>query len=97
VIDRHVGRGLFDYVLANNHFSAPIPQTAPASIPVDGAKAIPVNKERPLFVFADVVDHENGYRHDPKRLGEAIMRVYYDRGDMPVAPASEREPAAAEA
>ena len=89
VIDRHVGPGLLDYVLANNHFSAPIPPTAAESMPVNGAKPIPANIERPLFVFADVVDHENGYRHDPKRLGEAVMRVYYDRGDRPVAPVIE--------
>ncbi|HWO93238.1 MAG TPA: gluconeogenesis factor YvcK family protein [Dehalococcoidia bacterium] len=80
VIDRHVGPGLFDAVLANSNLSAPIPSSAGAA-PVNGKARGegPTAIGRARVLYADVVDHENGYRHDPAKLAEAIMSFYLDR------------------
>ncbi len=88
-IDRHVGPGLFDYVLANSHLIAPIPASAEARpVPPSGRRA--PKSDRPRFAVADVVDHQNGYRHDPKLLAEAIIRLY-EHGYEAAPQAVERE------
>ena len=94
-IDRHVGPGMFDCVLANSHLSAPIPSSADANaVPANGA-APPASDRCPRVVFADVVDHDNGYRHDSKRLAEAVMRIYEDRARALAPREAEREAASA--
>jgi hypothetical protein len=34
------------------------------------------------LILADVVSEENRYHHDSKKLGEALIRLYYDRNHM---------------
>lgn len=74
-LERHIGGNLFDYVLANSNVQEPLPE-AWHSEPVrldsrvlDGARVID----------ADVVSEENRYHHDPKKLADVIMRIYFDR------------------
>ncbi|MSQ61193.1 MAG: YvcK family protein [Dehalococcoidia bacterium] len=94
-IHRHVGEGLFDYILVNSNMTAPIPPSAAATpVPVNGATHL--QEARARLVYADVVDHENGYRHDSAKLAEAVMRLHY--GDArftqpPTIAEPEREPA----
>ncbi len=73
----HIDEGVFQYVLANNNFNS---QLAPE------LKSTPVTLDGEVLSFrqdkvgvADVVDPANPMRHDPKKLSQAIMRVYYDR------------------
>ena len=41
---------------------------------------------------ADVVDEDHRYRHDSKKLADALIRLYYERNQMP---AAEAQPAVA--
>ncbi len=94
-LTRHVGAGLFDCVLANSHIGAPIPPSA-AAIPVANGRAAEQRAPQPIrTVYADVVDHENGYRHDSKKLGYAIIRTYDDRDQVTAKRLVQREAARA--
>lgn len=87
----------FDYVLANSNTEAVLPEewhSEPVRIDrtdLDGARV----------VKADVVAEENRYRHDSKKLADALIRLYYERNQMAEpesdaaanAPAPEREKA----
>ena len=77
-LERHIGRNLFHYVLANSNVKEPLPE-AWHSEPVrldspalDGARV----------VDADVVSEENRYHHDPKKLADALMRIYFERPEL---------------
>jgi uncharacterized cofD-like protein len=79
---RHVGEGLFDFVLANDNVRGPLPE-AWHSIPVtvdrmtvDGARV----------VAADVVAEKNRYHHDSEKLASAVMRLYMGRGQLETPP-----------
>jgi len=78
VLESHVGKGLFHYVLANSNIENGLPGTW-RSQPVrinDG------DSLRGHLILADVVSEENRYHHDSKKLGEALIRLYYDRNHM---------------
>ena len=93
-IHRHVGEELFDYILVNSNMTAPIPPSATATpVPVNGAAHL--QEARARLVYADVVDHDNGYRHDSAKLGEAIMRLHYGDAQFtaPAVAEPQREPA----
>jgi 2-phospho-L-lactate transferase/gluconeogenesis factor (CofD/UPF0052 family) len=78
---RHIGPGLFDYVLANDNVQGPLPeawQSNPVSIDnpyADGARVI----------TADVVSEANRYHHDPEKLAAAIMRLFGNRAQVEAA------------
>ena len=74
-LTRHTGRNLFDYVLANSNVHEPLPDawhSEPVRVDdlaLDGARVI----------TADVVSVENRYHHDPKKLADTLIRLYYQR------------------
>ena len=77
-IEKHVGPGLLDVVLANNKFDArrrggyeaqPVKLRWP---PIRALGGLPM----PRLVLDEVVDAENAHHHDPARLAAALMRVY---------------------
>ncbi|HLF77655.1 MAG TPA: gluconeogenesis factor YvcK family protein [Dehalococcoidia bacterium] len=79
---KHVGAGLFDYVLANDNVGGVLPESAELSIPVvvdsttvDGARV----------VTADVISERNRYYHDSDKLAAAIMRLYNGRNQIEAA------------
>ena len=51
-----------------------------------------MNLEGARVVKADVVAEENRYRHDSKKLADALIRLYYERNQM-----TDAEPAPIEA
>jgi uncharacterized cofD-like protein len=74
----HVGNGMIDVVLANNHPgdattlrppSAPVRLTWPPTIAL-----------APRLVLDDVVDGRAAHRHDPERLAAAVIRVLEREG-----------------
>lgn len=71
---RHVGGGLFPYVLANNNpISSPeLPHLEPVALhyPSDDAYQV---------IAADVVDETTPWRHDSKKLAQAIMRLHQEK------------------
>jgi len=72
------GASLFDFVLANSNTDAVLPEewhSEPVkvdSLTLNGARVIK----------SDVVAEENRYRHDSKKLADAIIRLYYERNQM---------------
>lgn len=71
----HVGKDLFNYVLANGTIDYNFPNTSRSEVVtlagtgLDGVKV----------VVSDVVDTERRLRHNPQKLGASLMRLYYDR------------------
>lgn len=78
----------FDFVLANSNTNAVLPQEW-HSEPVQVDRA---TLEGARVIKADVVAQENRYRHDSKKLADALIRLYYER-NQPVEPEPESRPA----
>ena len=75
VIEEHIGKGAINYVLANNNLSETIAraeQSRPVQLDGDINNGI-------RLVATDVVSEENRYHHDPTKLAQAVMRIYYER------------------
>jgi uncharacterized cofD-like protein len=70
-IQRHVGHGLFPYVLANNHLfqSRDYPETQMV------APRYPLD-ERYRVLTADLVDEGTPWRHDSQKLAKEILHFY---------------------
>lgn len=72
-LQKHVGGGLFDTVLANERFIAMPEEWHVNAIEVDRAA-----RERPglHIVTADLVDERRPTRHDPEKLADVIMESF---------------------
>jgi uncharacterized cofD-like protein len=86
--DHLKGTSPFDFVLANSNTEAVLPEEW-HSEPV---RVDRMNLEGARVVKADVVAEENRYRHDSKKLADALIRLYYERNQM-----ADAEPAPIEA
>ncbi len=88
-LKQHLHSSPFDFVLANSNTDAVLPEewhSEPVridSMSLDGARVMK----------ADVVAEENRYRHDSKKLADALVRLYYERNQI----AAESETLEAEA
>ena len=75
-LTRHVGEGLFQYVIVNSNTKTNLPQEW-------GVDVVKVNRQ-PLnnlqLVSADVINEQNRLRHDPKKLSSTILQLYYSKG-----------------
>ncbi len=93
VLENHVGRGLFHYVLANSNIENGLPDQWHSEPVRVGGSARP---SRPRLVLADVVSEENRYHHDPQKLAAALIQLYYDRNNnrQPEVEEEEEEKAA---
>jgi hypothetical protein len=80
-----VGKGLFQYVLANSNIGDGLPEDS-EPVRIDGGNGL-----RTRLVSADVVCEENRYHHDAKKLATAIIRLYYDRNHLEQAALLEEE------
>lgn len=70
VLETHVGLH-FDWVLANDNLEVNLPP---------GVEAVPPLKspqQNLPMVAADMVDKENPWRHDPQKLAEQLMQLYW--------------------
>ena len=74
-IEDHVGKGVINYVIANDNVTDLIPK-AEQSRPV--RVDAPINNGIRL-VATDVISEENRYHHDSTKLSEVIMRIYDER------------------
>ena len=78
---KHVGPGLFDYILANDNVGGPLPEawhSEPVKVDtpiVDGARVI----------TSDVISEKNRYYHDSQKLAAAIFRIYNARNQYEAA------------
>ena len=93
-LKEHLKVSPFDFVLANSNTDAVLPE-AWHSEPV---KVDDVTLNGARVVKSDVVDEEHRYRHDSKKLADALVRLYYERNAAPEPePAPVTESAAQEA
>jgi uncharacterized cofD-like protein len=74
-LESHTGHSHFDYVLANSNLQEPLPE-AWHSEPVR-IDDLALNGAR--VITTDVVSVENRYHHDPKKLADALIDLYYQR------------------
>ena len=71
-LEKNVGKGLFEVIIANDNLEFEVPNAEPVP---------PIISNPSYQVFtADLVDRENPWRHDPERLAEVIMQIYYQGG-----------------
>jgi uncharacterized cofD-like protein len=79
-IEDHVGKGVINYVLANDNVTEIIPR-AEQSRPVRVDTTI---NNGIRLVATDVVSEENRYHHDSTKLSETIIRIYEERHQLPL-------------
>lgn len=80
-IERHLGDWIFDLVLCNNREVGGLPAEVEMVLP------IPRLEEEYTVYSADLVDAEQPWRHDSKKLAQVVMDLYYER----TGPLSSRE------
>ena len=86
-IEEHIGKGVISYVLANENVPTSIPK-APES---EGVRLDAEVNNGIRLVLADVISEENHYHHDSAKLAQAVMRIYYDRDQVPPISAEPEE------
>lgn len=74
-LESHVGKGLFNYVLANDHLVALPEEWHVNAIDVDGDS---LNLAGLRVITADVIDQERPTRHDPSKLAAAIIGSFWE-------------------
>jgi uncharacterized cofD-like protein len=73
----HVGEDVFHYVLANDNFNAQLPSRA-------NIEFVPLTYETTgeyQVITADLIDLENGWRHDSKKLARKVIEFYHQQRD----------------
>jgi uncharacterized cofD-like protein len=73
-LERHVGRGVFQLVLANNAFP-----TENAGENTHYVQPVPANHEisqRYEIRYLDLTDRQQPWRHDPQKLAEVILQLH---------------------
>jgi len=71
-LEKHVGRGVFPYVLANSH-RPPSLADHPAIDPVPLVYEFGLGYQ---VLEADLVDEDNPWRHDPDKLAHELIAFY---------------------
>lgn len=73
VLEEHVGQDLFAYVLANDNTKVQFP----LHMEVDVVAPDSARWEDYRIVTRDLVDLENPWQHDPQKLADALMDLYW--------------------
>lgn len=73
-LEKHVGRNLFDAVIANNHF--PTQNTGENTHFVDPAQREDDVTSRYRLIYADLTDSQYPWRHDPAKLAQVLQNTY---------------------
>lgn len=70
----HVGKDVFPYVLANDNFDAQLPPQA-------NIEFVPLIYEEGEYqvITADLIDVENAWRHDSKKLARKVIELYHQQ------------------
>ena len=76
-LDRHVGSGLFQYVLVNSNLDVPIPEGFKSRLVAPNGDDYAGSAYS--VVLADVIDETNPRQHNSKKLAQSLLRIYYDR------------------
>ncbi len=81
-LEKHIGRGMFQAVIANNNY----PPLEGENSNTRYVRPAPEQHEivqRYKLVYADLVDSQRPWRHDPSRLASAILSASSDRVSAP--------------
>jgi uncharacterized cofD-like protein len=80
-LERHVGRGVFTTVLANNTF--PTLNAGSKTVYVQSAPATSDTRKRYTIVETDLTDPERPWRHSPDKLNRALLKLWAERDLIP--------------
>lgn len=72
-IENHVGRGLFDVVIGNNH--QPTENAGPNTVYVQPAPPNHTLHQRYQIIYADLTDDQYPWRHSPDKLYAALTDI----------------------
>jgi uncharacterized cofD-like protein len=72
-LEKHLGGPIFDLIIANKNAEGKLPDSIHWVMPE------PDLDQRFNVYQADLVDQENPWRHDSKKLAQVIMDLYYER------------------
>lgn len=72
-LEQHLGEDLFDVVLCNENYSAPLPAGT------EWVRADHRTLTDARAYCADLLDEEHPWRHDAEKLGQTIMDLFYER------------------
>ncbi|MDE3075742.1 MAG: YvcK family protein [Chloroflexota bacterium] len=78
LVRSHVGDGLFDYVVVNDNLDAALPLELTAAL-VRCHGATPADLRELRLVEMDIIDPANAMRHHSAKLGEGLLKLYYDQ------------------
>jgi uncharacterized cofD-like protein len=72
-LEKQTGGHIFDLVIINQNMVGKLPAN------IDWVRPEPdLNQKYPVYQ-TDLVDNENPWRHDSKKLGQTVMDLYYER------------------
>lgn len=74
-IERHIGRGIVDYVLVNNNAVATFTPPSGVEIIRPHTPSVPVQPGSMEILFADLVSDKEPWRHNPQKLASAIQNL----------------------
>lgn len=80
-IEKHFGVRLFDIVVGNGRYEGDLPDT------IQFVRVEPELEEEYTIYCTDLIDQAKAWRHDPQKLAQAIMDLFYER----TGPTSGRE------
>lgn len=72
--EKHIGPRLFDYVLVNSNLNVNLPESSHARLVM---LADQVADSGYVVVMADVIDPIEPRRHNPKKLADSLLKLYY--------------------
>jgi len=80
-LEAHIGRKVFDAVVANNHY--PTQNAGEQTRYVQPGLDADAVLQRYTIHMADLTDSERPWRHDPKKLAQALLALYQSATQMP--------------
>lgn len=70
-IERHVGKGLFDVIIVNNHYPCD---------PPEGSQWVVADMDTTYPIYqGDLVDEKQPHQHNPSKLAKIILDLYQER------------------
>lgn len=72
-LEKHLGLRLFDIVVGNGRYEGSLPEN------ITFVRAEPDLDEEYTVYQTDLIDESKAWRHDPLKLAQAVMDLYYER------------------
>ena len=73
-LEEHVGEDLFDVVLCNDNYELTLPDATDQWVQADEK-----SRSNARLFTTDLVDYEHPWRHDPGKLAQVLMDLFYER------------------